>query len=277
MIRKKILCLGLLLWVSVAVAGALNVYELADLLIKAYRGNQPIPVLSENYPELDIETAYRVQRVYVLRRLSNDQIAGFKAGLTSEESQKKFGVDFPVAGVLFASGKKTDSPTINRSKFKMPMIEAEIGFLVGKSIIKPFKDVSALHESIQAVMPVIELPDLGFTGLKRRKAVDVVASNVGATQFIVGQEKEFNNLDLNNVTVTLSLDGQVINQGKGADALGDQWKAALWMVNTMVNKGWQIEPGHILITGVLGTMIPGKQGKYMADYGSLGKISFEIQ
>lgn len=218
-----------------------------------------------------------MQRAYVKRRLSDDQIAGFKAGLTSEGSQKKFGVTFPVSGVLFASGKELNSPIIEKSMFKMPMIETEIGFLVGKPITHPLKDVTELFKRIKAVMPVIELPDLGFTDLKKVKAVDIIASNVSSSQFIVGQDIETKKLSLNNAIVTLSLNGQAVNQGKGSDTLGDQWNALLWLVNAITKQGWKIEPGNILITGVLGKMIQGKEGKYVADYGSLGRISFEIK
>jgi 2-keto-4-pentenoate hydratase len=277
MTRKRISSIWFLLWVSVALAAGSSVSELADLLIKAHRDNRPIPILSDKYPELDIRTAYLVQRAYVQRRLTNDQIAGFKAGLTSEESQTKFNVDFPVAGVLFSSGKKTNNSIIEKSMFKAPMIETEIGFVVGKPITYPLKNISQLYESIQAVMPVIELPDLGFADMKKLKAVDIIAANVSSAQFIVGEKKDFSGFDLNNITVILTLDGETVNQGKGIDTLGDQRKAALWLINKMVEQGWEIEPGHLLITGVLGKMIPGKPGKYTADYRSLGRISFEIR
>src|SRR3989304_6872716 len=275
-LTKKISCLWLMLCVSTALAVELNVSNLADLLIKAQKENQLIPVLSNQYPELHVETAYLVQRAYVKRKLSDDQIAGFKAGLTSSEIQKKFCVTFPVSGVLFGSGKKLNSPMIDKSIFKVPMIETEIGFLVGKPITHSLKNVSDLYEAIQAVLPVVELPDLGFTDLKKVKVADIIAANVSSSQFIVGNEKDAMSLDLNNITVTLSLNGQIVNQGKGRDALGDQWKAALWLLNAITKQGRKIEPGYILITGVLGKMIPRKEGKYIADYGELGKIEFEI-
>ena len=83
--------------------------------------------------------------------------------------------------------------------------------------------------------------------------------------------------DLNAVEVTLSRDGETVNTGKGTDALGDQWQAALWLVNTTLEHGWTIEPGQLIITGALGNMIPGKSGRYIADYGDMGTIAFEIQ
>jgi 2-keto-4-pentenoate hydratase len=45
----------------------------------------------------------------------------------------------------------------------------------------------------------------------------------------------------------------------------------------MIEQGWPIEPGNILLTGALGKMLPGKPGKYVADYGSFGKIIFEVK
>jgi len=254
-----------------------DVDELAEILIKAESQNQPIPVLSSRYPELDIETAYEVQKAYVQKRLVNNKIAGYKAGLTSAGVQRKFGVEFPVAGVLFESGRKGDKAVIKTSDFKALTIETEIGFIVGKPITNQIKDIPELRGYIRAIMPVIELPDLGYEDLKKLKAVDIIASNVSAAQFIVGEEKGLNALNLNDLTITLSLDGQVVNQGKGADTLGDQWEAAIWLVNFVINQGWKIKPGLILITGAMGKMLPGTPGNYVADYGSLGKIRFEIR
>jgi 2-keto-4-pentenoate hydratase len=68
-----------------------------------------------------------------------------------------------------------------------------------------------------------------------------------------------------------------VNQGKAADALGDQWKALLWLVNGVVEHGYTIDPGQILITGAMGKMIPGKPGKYDGDWGVLGKMSWTVK
>ncbi len=277
MTRKRIPFLWIMLWASIALASGLNISNLADLLIKANRENQPIPLLSTLYPELDVETAYSVQKAYVQKRLANDEIAGFKAGLTSPEIQGRFGVKFPVAGLLFKSGEKLGSPIIDKSMFKVPMIETEIGFLIGKAITHPLKDIPELYNSIKAVMPIIELPDLAFTDMKKLKAVDIISANISSGQFIVGNDSNAKSPDLDNITVTLSLNGQVVNQGKGSDALGDQWRTALWLVNAVTKQNWKIKPGDILITGVIGKMVPGREGKYIADYGSLGKIYFEVR
>jgi len=266
----------IIVWIFPMFGKEIPVSQLTDILIKAHNENQKIPVLSIQYPGLDVKIAYMVQSAYVKQRLAGDSIAGFKAGLTAEASWKQFGVEGPVAGVLFASGKKNSNCVIDKTAFKTLMMETEIGFVIGKSISHPLKDTAELRDYTWEVVPVIELPELGFADMQKLKGPDIIAANIGSAQFIVGEKQKINNIDLNALQVTLKRDGETVNQGKGADALGEQWKAALWLVNTMVKQGWKIEPGHIIITGALGRMVPGKPGNYIAEYGNLGTITFEI-
>jgi 2-keto-4-pentenoate hydratase len=263
-------------WIIPISGEEIPVSQLADILIKAHNENQKIPVLSIQYPGLDVKTAYMVQNAYVKQRLTKDTIAGFKAGLTAEVSWKRFGLKGPVAGVLFASGKRNSNCIIDKNAFKTLMMEIEIGFIIGKSISHPLQDTAELKDHTWEVAPVIELPELGFADMQKLKGPDIIAANIGAAQFIVGEKQKINILDLDALQVTLKRNGEVVNQGKGEDTLGHQWKAALWLINTMVKQGWEIEPGHIIITGALGRMVPGKPGNYIADYGSLGTIPFKI-
>lgn len=278
--KRRILWMGLILplVLTLAVSGLKgNADQWASLLIKAHSEGRCIPVLSYRYPDADEETAYKVQKTVVEKRLSKDKSAGFKAGLTSKGAQKRFGTNGPVSGVLFASGKYTDNPVIRLSRFKDLRLEMEIGFVIGKPITQPLKDTAALRDRIRAVMPVIELPDLCFEDPQKLTALDIIAANVSAVGFIKGKEKDVTGPDLNDISVVLYRDGQEVNRGKGSDALGDQWKAALWLINTMVSRGWTLEPGQIIITGALGKMIPGKPGRYTADYGDFGTIHFKIK
>jgi 2-keto-4-pentenoate hydratase len=274
---NKLFTIAAVLLFSVVVTACSQKQNLADLLMQAEATHQSIPVLSVQYPAMDIPLAYRVQKTYVEKKLTTEKIAGFKAGLTSRRGQKRFGVSAPIAGVLFESGKLTGKVTVDKEAFRHLMLETEIGFVIGSPMTQPVDDVAALRKSIKAVMPIIELPDVGFADMKRLTGVDIIAANVSAKQFIAGQPQLVDGVDLNTLTVTLSLDGQEMSQGIGAEASGDQWQAALWLVNTMIEQGWTIEPGNILLTGALGKMLPGNPGEYVADYGSFGTIIFEVK
>ena len=276
--KKMILCLAIFFGLSFAMTVWSGVSEMADQLIKANAEKQPIPVISQADPNLDVKTAYGIQKAYVKARLSKDKVGGFKAGLTTEGGQKAFGVTSPVTGILYESGKLEGSPAVDPKAFRRLGIETEIGFVIGQPIRKALRDVPELQQMVRAVMPAIELPDLGFAGdMKAVKGVDLIAANVGAAKFIAGTPRPHQGVNLNEVKVALLRNGQALYQGKGSEAMGDQWKAALWLVNQVVEQGYQVEPGHILITGALGKLVPGNPGQYVADYGDFGKISFEVK
>ena len=83
--------------------------------------------------------------------------------------------------------------------------------------------------------------------------------------------------DPNTAEPRLVCNGTELNHGSARDALGDQWQAALWLVNTMIEHGWTLRPGQILLTGILGRMIPAAPGECTANYGNWGTIAFSIE
>jgi 2-keto-4-pentenoate hydratase len=117
------------------------------------------PVLSEFEPNLDPKTAYEVQKVYVQWRLAKDRVAGYKAALTTENAQKMFGLNFPLTGILYDSGKLEGSPIVDRTVLRALLIETEIGFVIAQSISQPLQSVQELQQKVSGVMPVVDCRD----------------------------------------------------------------------------------------------------------------------
>ena len=123
----------------------------------------------------------------------------------------------------------------------------------------------------------MEFPDLSFDKPEFLQGVDIIANNVVARQFIAGNERDVNALAINDLAIVIRKEGDVILEGQGRDAMGDQWLALLWLVNHTVDNGWPINSGQVMITGALGKMLPAKIGFYRIDYGPLGQIEFLVQ
>jgi 2-keto-4-pentenoate hydratase len=259
---------------TLSTMGQDEVVRLAGTLYDAHVKGDYLPLLSLEIPELDIDTAYRIEKAYVAKRLSNEEIAGFKIALTTKAAQERHGVDVPLAGVLFKSGRKKSGLVMHLSQFKKMLIETEIALVIGGEIDRPLRSVDELAGLITHVMPAIEVPDVTFNGQPR--GTDSLAANTIARWIITGEKKEVAGIDLNNLTVTLSQNGDTVNQGRGSDVLGDQYGALLWLINCLLEQGWGLKPGHILMTGSFGNILPGQPGTYVADYGDLGKVFFEI-
>ncbi|MHC1761488.1 MAG: 2-keto-4-pentenoate hydratase [Negativicutes bacterium] len=276
--KKTVVLLMLTMLFSLPMAEGAVPADGATMLIRAEYDRQPIPLLTQTYPGLTAESAYQVQKAYIGMKLAGgDKIAGFKGGLTAAGVQKRFGMKAPVTGVLLESGKLTGNPVLERSRYGALMLESEVAFIIGEPIRETVMDVASLRPKIRALLPSIEVPDLGVTDMKQLKASDLIACNVSARQFILGQPVDPDSVDPNEVQMTLYHNGMAISSGSGADALGDQWNAALWLVNSMLEQGYTIEPGQVLMTGALGAMLPGKPGNYVAEFGSIGRIQFEVR
>ena len=252
--------------------------EVIKTVLDARAAVKPFPNPSAKLPDLTVEKAYDMQKKLVQALVAKGEtVSVFKGGLTTEAAQKKFGVNDALVGQIFKSGELGPDAMVNSKDFVRLFIEQEVGYVIGQKISQPVKDVASLKTMIKEVFPAVELPDLRFEDMKTLKGPDVIVDAVGSAKYIVGKKMPVDKVDVSKVEVTLKLDGQVVNQGKASDCLGDQWKAALWLVNAAVAKGWTIEPGQMLITGAMGNMIPGKPGKYEGDWGSLGTLSWMVK
>ncbi len=253
--------------------------EFAQKLFNSWHQKKLIPLLSAHLAQnISSEQAYQTQKKYVQLRLQHDTILGHKAGLTSQAGQKKFKVAGALTGVLFDSGKLASDQAIMLGHYHKLMLETEIGFRLAESIDQPISNTQALKRKIASLVTVIELPDLGFSTQSPLTGNDIIAANVASNAILLGKEfTEFSQLNINQLQVSLNHNGKLINQGRGSDALGDQWQTLLWLINHQVEQGYSLKKGQLLITGALGKMLPAKKGKYQADYGPLGTIEFEIR
>jgi len=267
--------LGLVAVVWSAVVSA-DTDEQAARLYQAWQAGVPLPVLSIDDPALDRDSAYRVQRAYVQRRLADDGMAGFKAGLTAKPAQARFGVDYPLAGVLWASGRYAPGARIDARAFRKLVVETEVALVVGERIDARLADVDALKARIERAVPAIELADIGFADPQRLTGPDIVAANVGAAAFIPASAPSLDLGALSATRVCLYRAEEVVSEGRGDAVMGDPWTAALWLVNRVVEQGYAVEPGQALLTGAMGKPVSGTPGRYRADFGLAGVIAFEI-
>lgn len=266
---------------SVGRAAGADPAALAEKVLSAVRAGMPFPVLAGDEPSLDPEGAYAAQKIYADRRLEGKNPDAFKAGLTTEATQRRFGASGPVAGVLFPEGRRDflpeePEPGISLKNFGKLMLETEVAFILGESVTKPLKDEAEFRKKVAFLAPAIELPDLAFADMKAMKVTDIIASSVSAKAYLLGRPVPVDAVDPNAVEVVLARDGKEVNRGRGTDALGDQWRAGLWLVNELLRLGWTFDAGDALLTGALGNMVPGEEGRYGADFGPLGNLSFRI-
>ncbi len=252
--------------------------EWSAAILKSLQRRQPIPALGADFYNATERQAYEVQKMVVEKLISSgDTAVGHKAGLTSGAAQAKFDVFEPVAGSLLKSHLKKTGTFVSRRQFKGMVVEMEIGFALKLSIRSEPRNVEELKSKVREIMPIVELPNVHFDPADKVSGLDVIASNVAAATVIQGRAKPVGTINLNAVEATLTHNKEVVAEGVGSDAMGDQWEALLWLVRQRLRDGYEVKRNDILITGALGKVVPAGSGRYVADFGKLGRVTFSLR
>lgn len=260
---------------TLALFGCLAGQRIDDSILDAWKHNEAVPLATRIDETLTIERAHALQTRIVRKTLRGETPIGFKAGLTSTAAQHRFGANGPIAGVLLTPAAQTPNE-LQLSTLRGLHLELEVALRVGKRINERLTDIEALKAHIDGIAPAIELPNLDYETPEQLTALDIVASNVAAAYFLTGHFVAPTRRDPNELTATLVCDGRAVNLGAARDAMGDQWVAALWLVNTMVDQGWTLQPGQVLLTGALGKMVPAETGTCVGQFGAWGSLSVRI-
>ncbi|GAA2871499.1 fumarylacetoacetate hydrolase family protein [Pseudonocardia halophobica] len=230
----------------------INVSELAARLSKAVADRTAIGKLSDEFPELDIPTAYQVQREL---RSAAGPLAGWKLGVTSRAKQVQVDVSEPVYGFLPAAGALDLGEPLDTGAQIQPRCEPEIVFTLGRDLAGPHvtaADVVAASSGVAVGIEVLDsrYTDYGFT------MADVVADNTSAARYVVGTPVAPEGIDLRLVGVVLEKNGKLAATASGAASLGHPAAAVAWLVRALAADGEGLRAGEIVLSGGLTAAVP---------------------
>jgi 2-keto-4-pentenoate hydratase len=221
---------------------------------------------------MDEAMAYRVQSEFVEKMIERSPLSGFKGALTNRAAQTAMGLNKPASGVLLKEMEWPEGSTIGRREFYRPILETEIGVVIGSDITTHVSEAE-LPGYIDYYQPMVEIADIGVD--HSASVFDFIAGNSAAAGYIAGGKSTIREVD--DVLVRFFKDGELLHEGRGSDAMGSQAAATVWLINQLVDQGYAIRQGHILMTGSLGRVnMQTEPGLYLADFEKFGRIQFEI-
>ena len=252
----------------------------AKLFQQAWETQTPLPSARKLLPDITPDEAYELQGKWVLNTMTKGEIGGVKAGVVTPGSQKTFGIDTPISGILRARGKINASPraSIRLKSYPDLVLETEIGFLIGKRIEKAPKSIEELQEYVKAIVPVIELAAGQWDKPGGPPSpVDYIAINLLATGVVVGKGIELGSLDPKDIQISFSYNGEQLHTASGEDNWYGPWETALWMTEYAQLQGITLEPGHLIICGALGQVHDAQKGKYVLEAAPIGKVVLKVR
>ena len=230
------------------------VADLAD----AIRNRTTLPVMPA---ELALDDAYAIQK-QVVDRIADGPVAGWKAGMTAPAGQAAFGLTHPLIGFLYQWGQLNSGASIDGCTGLK--LECEIGIVVDGD------------GNAKSAGPVIEVPRMAWSSPDDAKGSNLTATNIAADRFIVGHQQPMRD-DYEQLEVTLTRNGdEVVCQAPLSDALGGPKAALAWMLEEAQKREMSLDDDMLLITGACGGIHDAEPGSYVADYGPLGSIEFNI-
>jgi 2-keto-4-pentenoate hydratase len=251
---------------------------MARALYDARRTRVPIAPFTDADPTLGMAEGYAVQQELIKLLLADgDEIIGRKVGLTSKPMQKLIGVDSPDHGPVLASTVYNDGDEIPLSRFIAPKVEAEIVFVMKDRLQGPGVTVTQAHAAIAGAVAGMEIVDSRIADwrIKLADTVADLASNgaLAMSSRIVPLE----GLDTRLIGMTLTRNGELIDTGAGAAALGDPIAVVAWLANVLGENGVALEPGHVVMTGALHAAVPMNPGDvFRAEFDRLGPITIRV-
>lgn len=85
-------------------------------------------------------------------------------------------------------------------------------------------------------------------------------------------------LDTRLIGMTLTRNGELVDTGAGAAALGDPLAVVAWLANVLGAAGEVLEPGHLIMTGALHAAVPMTAGDvFRAEFDRLGPVTVRVK
>lgn len=216
---------------------------------------------TDDWPELDVDTAYRIQDANLEKRLARgEKLIGVKLGLTSEAKQRRMGVYAPFVAWLTDAMVLGEGDPVPQDKLIHPRIEPEIVFIMKDQLKGPGVTRESAMAAVGSIKGGFEIIDSRYRNF-RFKAGDVIADNASSGAFVAGQQDfAVADVDLLGEKVEVHSDGELVHTGTGEDVQGHPGEALALAANDLARRGLGIEAGWIVLTGGITDAVFAKPG-----------------
>jgi 2-oxo-3-hexenedioate decarboxylase len=250
--------------------------EIVEYLYSAEKERREVVKVTDRYPELNFEEAYSIQEKLIERRQREGaRKIGLKLGLTSKAKQQMMGVHEAIYGHLTDDMLGLEWEPLDFSAFIHPKAEPEIAFIIEEDLEGTNVTADDVLRVTKFVAPAIEIIDSRYLNFKFTLA-DVIADNCSSSKFLIGSKwMSPKDLDLGQLGMVMSKNGQVVQTGSSAAVLGHPATSVAWAVNKLGKVGKGIKKGEVILSGAVSEAISFEPNDtVIVQFSELGSVSF---
>jgi 2-keto-4-pentenoate hydratase len=225
--------------------------------------------------ELTVQEAYYIQLENIHRKIEQGQkIVGKKIGLTSLAMQTMLGVDEPDYGHLLDSMVVENGGIISIEQVLQPKVEAEIAFILKKELRGPNLTALDVLQATEYVVPALEIVDSRIKDWKI-KLPDTIADNASSGFYVLGgKPAKMEDINLELIGMVFTKNGELVNTGVGAAALGNPATCVAWLGNKLAEFDIPLRAGEVILSGALSAAVEAKKGDtFTARFAHIGQVS----
>ncbi len=229
---------------------------------------------TDEWPELDVETGYRIQDETLRRRIDRgEQLIGVKLGLTSRAKQRRMNVDTPFVAWLTDAMILPAGDPVPQDKLIHPRVEPEIVFVMRDKLQGPGVTGAQAMAAVSHIVGGVEIIDSRYRDFKFA-AGDVIADNASSGAFVTtGVTRAPTELALTTEAVLMEVDGEIVDTATGAAVQGHPGEALALAANDLAKRGLAIEAGWIVLTGGITDAVFAHPGSRIgAHFTNLGSV-----
>ena len=255
--------------------------QLALRIHEAEKTGVQIRHLSKEFPEMNIEDSYAIQRQWVTIKIAEGRtLKGHKIGLTSRAMQQSSQIDEPDYGDLLDDMFFADGADIPMSRFILPRVEVELAFILKKDLSGPNCTLFDVLNATDYVIPALEIIDARIEQMDRdtgkmRKVLDTISDNAANAGIVMGGRAiRPTDLDLRWVSALLYRNGVIEESGVAAAVLNHPANGVAWLANKLVPYDVTLKAGQVILGGSFTRPTAARAGDtFHVDYGPLGSIA----
>ncbi|MBK0418889.1 fumarylacetoacetate hydrolase family protein [Leucobacter sp. CSA1] len=256
-----------------------NEERVAETLLAAEAERRDLGRFTDEWPGLDLDTAYRVQQLIVDRKVADGEtVVGVKLGLTSRAKQQRMGISSPLTAVITDRMVLEAGVPLQTDELIHPRVEPEIVFVMAERLEGPGVTGASAMAAVGSVHAGLEVIDSRYRDFSFALP-DVVADNASSARFVVGADGlDPKGLDLRLEACVLRVNGEVVDTATGAAVQGHPAEALALAANELGRRGEAIEAGSIVLTGGLTDAVfvhPGDE--VSVEFTSLGAVTLPVR
>ncbi|WNB91234.1 fumarylacetoacetate hydrolase family protein [Bacillus sp. NEB1478] len=250
--------------------------EYVDYLLRAEHEVKEVVKITDQYPELTIDEAYSIQKKLIEKRMekTGSKRLGIKLGLTSKAKQQMMGVHEAIYGYLLSDMLAYEWEPLQQHRLIHPKAEPEIAFIMGEDLEGEHVTADDVMKAAKYVVAAIEVIDSRYKDFRFTLA-DVVADNCSSAKLILGSKMvKPEELDLAEIGMVMSKNGEIVTTGAGSAVLGHPAEAVAWAVQKLAMRNEGLKKGDVVLSGALSEAIAfDMDDTIVAQFDGLGSVT----